>query len=319
MAAPANTTTTLVSIGNREDLEDVIYRVAPEETPFSNNIGNTNAKAVYHEWPNETLRAPSLTASLGLEGGDATNSSPDLTTRIGNTCQLHLDARGVSGTQEAVDKAGRSSEVNRQAVLLGLELKRDLEFRILGNNAAVAESGATTRKTAGMLAYLTSNVSRGAGGSSGGFTASPGAAAATNGTQRVFTEAMLKTVMASAYNNGGRPTQAYMSATQKQEFSVFTGIADIRADISGSKQATIYGAADIYVSDFGKIAAIPHPYALTRDVAFVDPNMAALGTLRGWKREDIAKTGDSERFQITAEKCLIVKNEKAHAVVADLN
>lgn len=33
MAAPTNTVTSLVSIGNREDLEDVIYRVAPEETP----------------------------------------------------------------------------------------------------------------------------------------------------------------------------------------------------------------------------------------------------------------------------------------------
>jgi hypothetical protein len=48
MAAPTNTTTTLVSIGNREDLENVIYRVVAEETPFVSNIGKDKATATYH-------------------------------------------------------------------------------------------------------------------------------------------------------------------------------------------------------------------------------------------------------------------------------
>ena len=82
--------------------------------------------------------------------------------------------------------------------------------------------------------------------------------------------------------------------------------------------ATIVGAADVYVSDFGRIDLIPHPYALTRDCVLVDPELVAIGTLDGWKSSELAKTGDSERFLLTAEKTLVVKNEKAHAVVADL-
>ncbi|MBI3678098.1 MAG: DUF5309 domain-containing protein [Proteobacteria bacterium] len=317
MAAPTNAVTTLVSFGNREDLEDVIHRVAPEETPFISNIGTSKAAAIYHEWQTETLRSPSATSSIALEGNDATQSAGNLTSRVGNYCQLNQDSRGVSGTQEAVDKAGRKSELNRQKILLGLELKRDLEMRLIGNFASVAESGGTTRKSAGLLGWLTSNTSRGAGGANGGFSAGV-VSAATNGTQRSFTESLVRTVLSSCFTNGGRPSQAYMGPAHKQLFSQFTGIANIRKEVTGAKMATIVGAADVYVSDFGNLTLIPHPYGLTRDCALVDPDMAAVGTLRGWSTDPLAKTGDSEKFQITAEKTLVMRNEKAHGVVADL-
>ena len=50
MTAPTSTVTAINNIGMREDLEDVIYRVSPEETPFINNIGSVKCKAIYHEW-----------------------------------------------------------------------------------------------------------------------------------------------------------------------------------------------------------------------------------------------------------------------------
>lgn len=167
------------------------------------------------------------------------------------------------------------------------------------------------------MAWLTSNVSRGAGGANGGFSAGV-VAASTNGTTRAFTEDQLKTVMAAAFDNGGRPSQAYMKSAHKQQFSAFTGIADIRADASGGKPATLYGAADFYVSDFGKLAAIPHAYGLSRDVLFADPDMYALAPLRPWSTKPLAKSGDSEKFLLIGEYTLECKNQRAHGVVADL-
>jgi hypothetical protein len=323
MSAPSNTTTTLVSIGNREDLENVIYRTDPSQTPFINNIGTSKAKAIFHEWQTEALATPSATASTALEGDDTTNTSPNLTTRVGNYCQINKKGYGVSGTQEVVDKAGRASEITRQRTLKGLEIKRDLELRVTGNFASLVESGATTRKTAGIQAWLTSNVSRGSGGSSGGFSAGI-VAAATDGTQRTFTEDLVKTVMASCYTNGGKPNQIYMGPTHKQQFSAFTGIAEIRKDAPGAKMATIIAAVDVYVSDFGNLAAVAHPYGpgvvtSQRSAIVVDPDMAAIGTLRGWMDEELSKTGDSEKRQVLAEKCLVIRNEKAHGVIADLS
>src|SRR5215472_5548699 len=154
MSAPTNTTTTLVSVGNREDLEDVIYRVAPEDTPFTSNIGKVTAKAVYHEWQTETLATPNAN-NAQLEGDDiATLDAPNLTARVGNYCQIVRKSGGVSGTEEIVKKAGRTSEMNRQKTLKGIEAKRDLQMRAIGNFASNAESGGTPRHLAGALAWL---------------------------------------------------------------------------------------------------------------------------------------------------------------------
>ena len=317
MASPTNTTTTLVSVGNREDLEDVIYRVAPEDAPFTSNIGKVTAKAVYHEWQTETLATPNA-ANAQLEGDDiSTLDAPNLTSRVGNYCQIVRKSGGVSGTEEIVDKAGRKSEMNRQKVLKGIEAKRDFEKRVIGNYASNAESGSTPRGTGGFLAWLNLNTSDGPGGADGGFSGGI-VAAATNGTQRTFTEALVKAVLASAFANGGKPKQAYVGPAHKQQFSAFTGIASIRKDAPGDAMATIIGAADVYVSDFGNLALIPHPYGLGRDCCLVDPEMVAVGTLRGWATEPLAKTGDSERFLLTGEKCLVMKNQKAHGAVRDL-
>jgi hypothetical protein len=319
MAAPTNTITSATpNVGIREDLEDVIYRVAPEKTPFVSNIGRTKATQSYHEWQTETLAAASAT-NAHVEGDDVgTLDAGNLTTRVGNTCQILWKTGGVSRTQEVVKLAGRADELARQKVLKGLEIKRDFEIRAIGNFAAVAESGATARKLGGALAWITTNDVRGSGGSDGGFSASPGPAAATNGTQRTFTEALVKSAMSTTFTNGGTPSLAYMGPAHKQQFSAFTGIADIRSDAGNKGMARIVAAADVYTSDFGDLMLIPHPYGLTRDCLIIDPEYWSVATLDGVKTTPLAKTGDSDRFLMTMEATLVCRNEKSSTVVADL-
>lgn len=318
MAAPTNTVTTVNNIGAREDLENDIYRLAPEETPFTSNIGKGKAKAVQHDWQIEDLAAPDAN-NAALEGDDvSTLGSANVPTRVSNFTQIFTKSGGVAGTQEAVELAGRDSELERQKMLKGMELKRDVELRFIGNNASNAQSGATPRRSAGALAWITSNDSRGTGGVDGGFSAGV-VAAATNGTQRTFTEALVKTTLAAAFSNGARFKQAYMSGTHKQQFSAFTGIADIRKEVgAGAKTAIIVGAADVYVSDFGAITLIPHAYGLTRDCLFIDPDYLSVATLRPVQSKALASNGDNERFLLVTEKTLVVKNQKALGVVADL-
>lgn len=320
MAAPTNTETTLTAKGLREDLSDIIYRVAAEETPFLSNIGRASAKAIRHEWQTETLRS-AVANNAQLEGDDVgTFKAPNRTTRVSNICQILTEDGIVSGTVEAVDKAGRASEMARQVLLKGKEATRDLEMSLIANQASVIESGSTPRQMGGALAWAASNVSRGAGGSSGGFnTGTSLVVAATNGTQRTLTEAQLKAVVQSAFNNGARLSQAYMSASHKQTASAFTGIADIRVDGTGKKPTTIMGAADVYVSDFGPVTFIPHAYALTRDVLLIDPEKVAMTTLRAWKKKTLAVTGDNEKFQVVGEYTLECRNERGIGVIADLS
>jgi len=315
MTVPSNTQQTYATVGNREDLENKIYKIAANKTPFTSNIGKEKASSTYHEWQTFSLRSPSGD-NKQVQGDTTAATAVKTTTRVGNRSQIFKEMGSVSGTQEAMDHAGVASELAWQKVQKGEELATDIEARMLGNYASVVGDASTAAESAGALAWLSSNVSRGAGGSSGGFNAGI-VAAATPGTQRAFSEALLKTVLASAFNNGARPSQAYMSATQKQQFSAFTGIADIRKD-AGNVQATIVGAADVYVSDFGSISPVPVQYGLTRDVLLIDPEYWAVGTLRPMKDEMLAKVGDAMPFQIIAENTLVCRNEKASAVIADL-
>lgn len=319
MTAISNTATTLTTKGIREDLEDTIYRVAPSKTPFQNNIGNSGkATNTFHEWQIETLDTPVQT-NYQLEGDDITSfDAENVTTRVGNYCQIFRKTGLVSGTDDIVKKAGRASELTRQKVLKGIALRTDMEYTFMGNIVSGQESGATPRKCSGFNAWLTSNVSNGAGGSNGGFSAGT-VGAATAGTARTFTETLVKSVRSTAFANGATPNQCYMSATQKQEFSAFSGIASIRKDVPGDEQATIIGAADVYVDDFGRLALIPHQYALSGVALMVDPNMVGVATLRAMTTEPLAKSGDAEKFMLLAEKTLVVKNEKAHAVIRALS
>lgn len=316
MPAPTNLTTTLVSVGNREDLSDTIDRVAAEETPVYSALARTKATARFHEWQTEGLATPAVNAQL--EGDDVgTLDAPNLTTRVGNYCQIARKTGGVSRTQEIVDKAGRKSELNRQKVLKGLEMRRDIELSLCSKSASRAEAGANARLSAGILSWLTSNVSRGVGGASGGFSAGI-VAAPTDGTLRDFTEAQVKSVRATAFNNGARATQAFMGMALKQKFSAFTGIADIRVDVKGARQATIIAGAEIYVDDVGQLALIPHPYAFTRDCLLLTPDKAAVAMLDGYKTEVLAKTGDSDRFMMTGEFSFECKNQLGHGVISDI-
>lgn len=317
MAAPTNTVITTTGPGMREDLEDVIYRVAPEETPFYSNIGTAKAANTYHEWQTEGLATPIVNNSA-LEGNAFTIAAGNLTSRVGNSCQIVTKAFGVSRTEDVVKKAGRTSELNRQKVLKGIEAKRDFEFTIIGNNPARAEGGGNGRLSGGALAWIVSNTSVGAAGSNGGWSSAPGPVAATNGTLRAFTEAQLKTVMAACFSAGGKPNQIYVGPIQKQEFSAFTGIASIRHEAAGTKMTALIGAADVYVSDFGNLTAIPHPYGLTRDALFIDPSMWAVGVLDGWKSVELAQVSDSTQYAVTYEACLIGRNEKSSGAVRDL-
>jgi hypothetical protein len=316
MTVPTNTLLRAAVIGEREDLENDIYRVAAEETPFTSNIGKMKIKNVLHEWQTESLATPSATGQA-LEGDDVTLDAAHQPTRVSVYAQINIKSGGISRTVQLSDRAGRADELDYQKMIKGIEMRRDFELRVIGNYASNAESGATTRKTAGALSWVATNDALGSGGSSGGWASAGVVDAATNGTQRTFTETLLKGVLVTAFTNGAKLSQAYMSGTHKQVASAFTGIADIRANVSGG-QATIYGGADTYVSDFGSITFIPHAYGLSRDCLLIDPSGWAVGTYDGVKSQELAKTGDSDKFMMTMEKALLCKNQLKGGVIRDL-
>ncbi len=312
MAAPTNTFLSTAAIGNRESLHDIIKILNKDETPFLSAIGSGSAEATYEEWQLDAL-GNADTTNFQAEGDDTTATAIVPTVRVGNRTQILKKPFTISNTQEVVKKAGRDSEISYQTALAGRRIKMDLEAFISQNQASV---GGGTRKLGGFESWLTSNVSRGAGGASGGFTAG-NTVAPTDGTQRTSTEALLKTVIKSAWTAGGRPNLLLMGGTQKQNFSAFTGIATQYQEPKG-KMATVIGAVDRYVSDFGTFNAIASRYVRGREIEVVDPALWRVLWLRKWKKEELAKTGDARKFHIVGEVTLESRNEAGNGIVADL-
>ena len=306
------------AVGAREDLSDVIYNISPTDTPLMSSIGKTKATGVFHEWQTDSLAA-STTANALVEGADATAADLSPTSRIGNYTQIVGKTIQVSGTLEAVDKAGRKSEKAYQLAKASSEIKRDIETIITANQGqAVGSSNSTARKMGSLLSYIKTNTSKNGTSVTGVDPTTVGVSTRTDGTQRTFTETILKDVISKVFVSGGTPSALFVSPSLKQVVSGFAGLAQQRYQVPTSGQATILAGADLYQSDFGVLQIVPNRFMRTRDALVLDPEYAALAYLRPFQTNELAKAGDSDKTQILAELTLEVKNEAAHGGAFDL-
>lgn len=313
MATPSNTFTSYDAIGRREDLADAIYLTDPVDTPLISMAARVSGTGILHEWQTQALAAAA--ANAVLEGDDATTDATTATTRLSNTMQISDKVPRVTGSQESVVSAGRDSEMAFQVSLKSMELKRDMEL-ILYRAQAEATGNTTNARTLGaMLSWITTNISIGTGGSAAG-TALAGNTVRTDGTQRDFTETLLKDVLSLCWDNGGDPDCLTMGSFNKKRFSAFTGNATRQVD---AKDMALYAGIDVYASDWGEVFVVPNRFQRARDVWAIQKDMVALAYLRPFRLYDLAKTGDSERKQLLVEYTLEVRDEKAHGLVADLN
>jgi hypothetical protein len=310
MAQPTNTFDTYDSIGEREDLSDVIYNISPTDTPFLSSAAKTQATAVLHEWQTDSLAA-AVTNNQVIEGDDATAEAISATTRLSNSCQIMDKVIAITGTQEAVDKAGRASEIAYQIAKKAKELKRDLEASLTSNNAEVTGSATAARVAGGLRSWVATNDVMGTSGTSGG----AGNTAATNGTQRAFTESLLKTVIKSVWNAGGNPTMIMVGPFNKQKLSGFTGNS---TRFDAGADATLYTSVDVYASDFGQLQVVPNRFSRDREAWVLDMDFWGVAFLRDFSMHDLAKTGDTEKKQLLLEATLESRNEAASGCVADL-
>lgn len=312
MAQPTNTFDSYDSIGNREDLFDQIYNVDPAETPFLSKMAKVKASNTLHEWQTDGLDAPSA-ANAHIEGDDTTAQAVTPTVRLGNYTQIFKKAVTIPGTLESVARAGRGKEMAYQLMLKGKAMKTDMESSAFANNARVAGNSTTARELAGVPTWLTTNTSAGASGSD---ATGDGTDARTDGTQRTLTESILKTVLASVYDNSGKkPDCIYLGSHNKQVMSGFTGNST-RFDTGEDKR--LVASIDVYEYDFGLVKAEPSRHVRDRDALVLCSEMWAWAQLRPMKQEKLAKTGDSEKFHIIAEATLVSRNEAASGGAFDL-
>ena len=315
MAQPSNTFDSYDVKGIREDLENVIYDISPEETPFYSSTKKVKASNTYHEWQTDSLR--SSAANAHIEGDDTAGEARVATTRLGNYTQIFKNAVIIPDTDEGLDKAGRAAEMAYQVLKIAKEQKLDIEKALFDNNKYEAGSASAARELAGCGAYVGTNVANIGGSGGANPTGSvPGNTARTDGTQTVFTQADFDTVMESIWTNGGKPDTVYLSSFQMNKALGFTGYNNQRSSIEATSK-TVVKAVDIYVTPWGTVEFTPTRENRGRDVWIMQSDMWGCGVLRPTKNTELAKTGDSTKRQVLTELTLISKNEKASGLVAD--
>jgi len=236
-------------------------------------------------------------ANALVEGTDLTVADPPPRIRKGNYTQIFAKAYGVSGTQQAVLKAGIKNELAHMMANAMKELGRDVEYAIINNTSAVAGDTATPRQMGGIQAFVTTNV------------------LANGGTARPLTEDLLNDALQKSWQNGGDPDVVVCSGKNKRTISGFT-VSNERTIEATSKK--VIASVDVYESDFGLVRVIADRLMPDDKVFVLDKSYLKTAYLRPFKQIELAVTGDNMKKAIVGELTLEVRAEKAQAIIADI-
>lgn len=316
MAKIAQAFTTYNAQANREDLSNAIYNIDPFDTPIMSAARRRNAKARTFDWQTENL--PTVdTDNAQLEGFELTRTASQPTVRLTNVTQISKRDATVSGSQEASDPAGKSSEMGHQMALKSKVLKSDIESILSGRQARNDGDDATARRTEAVAHWIARGRDRNGvqGTAVIGVTAglplaaTDAFAAVAGGSQVAFTEKMVGDAMQTAYNNGANPNLLVVPPAIKRTVSTFKG-RDTTQVLVGKTE--VVATVDVIATDFGRIKVIPSRWIPTDTSLLLDPQYLAVAFFRNFRQVPLAKIGDAETRMILAEWGVEMRNPMAH-------
>jgi hypothetical protein len=324
MAAPITGTeyTPATGVANvREDLADIIYEIDPWETPFVGAAGNKEAEQPMTEWLVQPLAAADDNAQA--EGFRYAAMAITGLSRLSNICQIMARSVTVTHTFRVSNTVG-GDEFDRQTLLKGKELRRDLEYCVTRGTIKASPAPPAVRRMSGFQTWI----SNGSVGATGTMPVGDGTTAPAAGTVRNLTLDLVSDALQQAFIDGGHPNLGLMSPRLKR---VFSGLAQggtgnpIAADnivyATTPAPVTIVGAVDVYLSDFGRIELAPDIFMPDGVLLLVDTDYVEIAPLPGRDMvlEEYAQVGDATDGAMVFEGTLRVTAPKAHAAVFGLD
>ncbi len=222
------------------------------------------------------------------EGADYDKATVVARTRLYNYTQIFTKQPYVTGTQEAMKKAGIKSEMAYQMTKAMKEIKRDVEYAILNNATPTASASGVAGLAGGLPAFISTNKK----------------------TPAALTEDSFNDAIESAWDEGGTPSKVFCTGSNKRIISSFTG-GNVKV-VNGDEK-TLYGAVDYYESDFGRMQIIPDRLVPSTDTWILDQDLWKVAYLRPFHTEDPAKTGDRIEKVLLGELTFEARAEKGNA------
>ncbi|NUW71414.1 DUF5309 family protein [Vibrio mediterranei] len=284
-------------VGDMEDIEDVVYNIAPTRTPMLSMLQRTSCHNTLVEWQEDSL-ADADADNAADEGADAKDADESPTDMKNNRTQIFTKTVKVSGTIRAVDEYGRNDEFVYQSEKKIKELKRDIEKAVIGRRqapvagAGTASSGGKTRKLGSFFNYVHADNT---------------VTAAAAGT---FVEAELMSTLEKTYDSGGEPNKLLINTTHAKTIAAMATASGRQRDFGTGTALVTY--IDLLVTPYGELDVVIDRFQMVEEIAAIDPEMAKIRVLRATNVEPLAKTGDSDKAQLLTELTLQVNNGKAH-------
>lgn len=317
-----------------EDVMQAVFDVSRIPLPFLDRIGSEASRNQFKTWLISTLPAPDVTNAV-VDGSDATTPVQNLPDRVGNRHQILEYTIAVSTRARNVDTIATADELARQLMEFNQAIRRDLNAIMLEPQASVVDDGAAVAgKLGGFPSWLTTSTFRGALGADGGFDLLTGLVdAPTAGTARGLTETLVKDAANAAYVAGGNPSILHSRAGVIRGLSDFmfdasARIATLRKEAAGVEAATAIGSVNVMLTDHGiTLEFVSDRLQQTTtsglvevsDVFLYDPEFVGQSYIHNVRVDPLGKPGLSDKRQLSLDGTLIVHNEAAHALIADID
>jgi hypothetical protein len=294
MPTVANTLTSFTQVGKKDDVEDILYNIAPTKTPMLSSIGTGVAKATLHQWLQDDLAAAA--SNKKVEGSDAgAASTVTQTVKTANT-QIFDKVVQVSGTAEAVEAYGRSSDLALAVSKAMQEMKRDIEFAFVGlQQTGTAGNGTTARELTSASKQISSATTN------------------TAGSARTFTEALLLDVLQKTFNKGGEPNQVQVTPSHSLVVAGFATASGRQRDFATG--TTLVNAVDVIISPFGQVSTVVNRFLDANTCLVLDTEYWSRAVLRPAQTINLAPTGDSTKRQMVTELTLVCEHDEASGMI----
>jgi len=214
------------------------------------------------------------------EGSDPPNArAVDRTDRYNYTQILGPTAVQVSGTEQVVQKYGLvGTEFDHQIANRTKEQAIQFEQALI-NGIPSAGSATVGRTTGGMAYWISTNV---------------------DSTTTTLTDATILAQVQACFDAGGRPNRFMVN------FQQFVTISAINStDIRYQQETNVRGQViRFYDTPAGRISVVLNRWVLPSQAFLFSREQATIMTLRPFQMEMLAKTGDSTKGQVVAEKGL---------------
>jgi len=310
-----------------EDVMQKIWDVSKIPLPFTDMVGSNRHKNSYFEWVKDKLREPNV-ANAEVDGADASNFVAETGERVGNHSQISVECIATSHRADASDTIGYAKQLAYELTKGQQNVRRDVEAIALYNQASDPGTSTSPGKTGGLPSWIETTVMN---GTAGGYDHGTGKTTeATPGAAAPLSFQDVKDAVMGVYKQGAESTTLMSSPEVISSLSTYlfgndARIANLHADQGkSSEKATALGSVNVVVTDFGTLRLVanrlqPKDANGTDFVFILDPEYLSLSYLEGYRTDTLAKTGLSEKREISVDWGLRVHCEEAQAMICGID